>query len=92
MKPMRQWKLGTDGVYKCLKCGKSYPYQVSIRKHIKVCGRIKPVTVTECSICGKSFMYPYLSWHLKSHKKKGDNLVSSFLISFSSTNGTVLSS
>ena len=59
----------------------------------KVCGRIKPVKETECTICGKSFMYPsYLNQHLRSHKKRGDNLVPSFLTSFSSTNDIVPSS
>ena len=58
MKPMKQWKMETDGVYKCLKCGKSYPCRMSISQHVKVCVRIKPVKVIERTICGKSFMYP----------------------------------
>ena len=68
---------------------KSCPYRMSISRHVKVCNRIKLFKETECTIFGKSFMYPsYLNRHLESHEKKGDKLVPLFLTSFSTNNNS----
>ena len=53
--------------YPCLQCGRSYPYWMSISRHVKVRNGTKPNKATDCTSCDK-FRYPSdLTRHLKSH-------------------------
>ena len=84
-KPSKGWKkVGADR-FECESCHKLFPWQTSVSRHVTTCNSSKSNSETkDCIICERTFKYSSdLARHLKSHKKKGEMMVPSFVCSTS---------
>ena len=78
-KSKKEWNKLGNNKFQCEKCGKVFPYQMSIFRHVKTCDPTKEKEEIQCTFCDKIFTYPsYFKRHLSIHTKAGDMMVPSF--------------